>query len=148
MQRPLFSHELELLEFLLFVNEPVYGDVISQWIAGLDTSSVSEYFSPYSLTFDEGPKMPRMRFESFTLQRELIAIDEGVAVLVYALASKTPAGNMLDSFSVDRLDGEPLQSYPKAGSSLMIMERGRRIGGADLRAVYHASDAPLFPVGD
>lgn len=139
MQRPLFRHELDLLTFLLSINEPIYGDIVRQWIAGLGACRVCEDFSPYSLSFEGGSKGAGMKPELFTLERELIGIDEGVSVLVYAVANKTPAAYTLDGFSVDRLDGEPLQVYPRAGDSLMVMQNGKRIGGADLRAVYGES---------
>jgi hypothetical protein len=69
----------------------------------------------------------------------LIAVDEGVPVLIYAAVSNTSAGFDLDSFNIDRLDGELLVNYPEAGDSLMIVEGNKRIGRADLRHLYGGS---------
>ncbi|PNE52619.1 hypothetical protein A8H39_28410 [Paraburkholderia fungorum] len=71
--------------------------------------------------------------------RELISIDEGVPVLIYAIADRTPAGFVLESFNIDRLDGEPLVAYPEPGDGLMVVEGNKRVGGADLRHLYGKS---------
>ena len=74
-----------------------------------------------------------------TLARELVCVDEGVPVLIYACAVETQSGYVLNSFDIDRLDGEPLVNYPEAGDGLMIVERNKRVGGADLCHLYGGS---------
>jgi hypothetical protein len=141
MQRPLASHERRLLKFLLKVNESFYDDNVPRWEAQVDTCTVHEVNVPYCLAIShDEPRHPGGGYT--TLARELIAIDEGVPVLVYAYAVETQSGYVLDSFSIDRLDGEPLVAYPEPGDGLMIMEAGKRIGGADLRHVYKESNLP------
>ncbi|MFL9868082.1 hypothetical protein PQR67_28230 [Paraburkholderia fungorum] len=141
MQRPLASHERRLLEFLLTVNESFYGAYVQRWEAQLKTCTVHEVNVPYCLAISHDEiRLPGGGYT--TLARDLIAIDEGVPVLIYAYVAETQSGYVLHSFDIDRLDGEPLVAYPEPGDSLMIMEAGKRIGGADLRYVFKESDLP------
>jgi hypothetical protein len=141
MQRPLASHELRLLEFILTVNESFYGAYVHRWEAQVKTCTVHEVNVPYCLAISHDEiKLPGGGYT--TLARELVCIDEGVPVLIYAYAVETQSGYVLDSFNIDRLDGEPLVAYPEPGDGLMVMEAGKRIGGADLRHVYKESDLP------
>ncbi|MFM0279776.1 hypothetical protein P0D75_17345 [Paraburkholderia sediminicola] len=141
MQRTFKPQERRLLEFLLTVNEPFYGAYVSRWKAQLKTCTVREVNVPYCLDIShDETRLPGGGFT--TLARELVCLDEGVPVLIYAYAVETQSGYVLDSFSIDRLDGEPLVVYPEPGDGLMVMEAGKRIGGADLRHVYKESDLP------
>ncbi|MEN8500180.1 hypothetical protein SB778_04445 [Paraburkholderia sp. SIMBA_050] len=63
-------------------------------------------------------------------------MDEGVSVLIEADEGCVP-----DIFSVDRLDGEPLVTYPEAGDASMIVNSNRRVGGADVRHVHGGFDS-------
>ncbi|AOY99579.1 hypothetical protein BKK81_10115 [Cupriavidus sp. USMAHM13] len=56
---------------------------------------------------------------------------------------KTPTDYLIDVFDIDRMDGRPLTAYPKPGDSLMIMEAGKRVGGADWSRFYQ--DTVLAP---
>ncbi|MBB4519455.1 hypothetical protein [Paraburkholderia fungorum] len=139
MQRALATHERRLLESLLTVNRPFYGAYAQRWEAQIKTCLVHEVNVPYCLAISHDEiRLPSGGYT--TLARELIGIDEGVPLLIYAYAVQTQAGYVLDSFDIDRLDGEPLVAYPEPGDSLMIMEAGKRIGGADLRQVFKESD--------
>jgi hypothetical protein len=141
VQRPLANHERELLHFLLTVNESLYSAYVPQWRAQLETCSVREVNVPYCLAFNHSEeRLPGGAF--VLLARDLIGIDEGVSLLIYAYVVETRTGYVLDTFDIDRLDGEPLVVYPLPGDGLMIMEEGKRIGGADLRHVFKESDFP------
>ncbi|WCM23074.1 hypothetical protein NDK50_34525 [Paraburkholderia bryophila] len=140
MQRPLANHELKLLEFLLTVNEPFYEKYLPRWRAQIETCTVREVNVPYCLAISHEDRLPGGGYTP--LARDLIAIDEGVSVLIYAYVIETRSGYVLHSLDIDRLDGEALVKYPEAGDSLMIMEAGKRIGGADLRHVFKESDLP------
>jgi len=123
------------------VNRSFYGAYVTRWEAQVKTCRVREVNVPYCLDIShEEARLPGGGFT--TLARELVGIDEGVSVLIYAYVVETQTGYVLDSFSIDRLDGEPLVAYPEPSDSLMIMEAGKRIGGADLRYVYRESDLP------
>lgn len=98
--------------------------------------TVCEVNVPYCLSISHADESLGGWENSRTLARELIAVDEGVPVLIYAIVHNTLTGSVLDSFNIDRLDGEPLVAYPAAGGSLMIVERNKRVGGADLRHLY------------
>lgn len=67
---------------------------------------------------------------------ELVAVDEGVPVLIYAIAVLNGGRWRLDEFVVDRLDGAGISDYPGELANLMMVEDGIMIGGADLRGVY------------
>lgn len=54
----------------------------------------------------------------------------------------TQAGPVLDSFNIDRMDGNELVVYPEPGERLMIVEGNKRVGGADWRHVFGGSDLP------
>lgn len=141
MQRPLANHELRLLEFLLTANEPFYSAYVNRWKVQVKACTVHEVNVPYCLAISHvESRLPGGGYT--TLARELVGIDEGVPVLIYACAVETQSGYVLDSFNIDRLDGEPLVAYPEPGDGLMIMEAGKRVGGADLRHVYKESDLP------
>ncbi|HEX3634306.1 MAG TPA: hypothetical protein VHV99_02230, partial [Paraburkholderia sp.] len=124
MQRTFFKpQERRLLEFLLKVNEPFYGAYVSRWTAQLETCTVREVNVPYCLAISHDET--RLSGGGFTtLARELVCLDEDVPVLIYACAVETQSGYVLDSFDIDRLDGEPLAVYPEPGDGLMIMEAG------------------------
>jgi hypothetical protein len=140
MQRTFKPQERELVEFLISVNASLYGADTPRWMEQIRTCTVRESYVPYCLSIsheEEGyPGWENIR----TLARELIALDEGVAVLIYAIIINTLTGFVLDSFSVDRLDGEPLVAYPEPGDGLMVVEGNKRVGGADLRHIYGKSD--------
>ncbi|CAE6715116.1 hypothetical protein R69608_03542 [Paraburkholderia nemoris] len=141
MQRTFKLQERRLLEFLLTANEPFYGAYVSRWKTQLKTCTVREVNVPYCLDIShDETRLPGGGFA--TLARELVCLDEGVPVLIYAYVVETQSGYVLDSFSIDRLDGEPLVVYPEPDDGLMIMEAGKRVGGADLRHVYKESDLP------
>jgi hypothetical protein len=141
MQRPLESHERRLLEFLLTVNESFYGEYVQRWEAQVKTCTVHEVNVPCCLAISHDEiRLPGGGYTP--LARDLIAIDEGIPVLIYAYVVETQSGYVLHSFDIDRLDGEPLVTYPEPGDSLMIMEAGKRIGGADLRHVFKESNLP------
>ncbi|NYH15104.1 hypothetical protein [Paraburkholderia bryophila] len=140
MQRPLANHELKLLEFLLTVNESLYETYVPWWRAQLETCTVREVNVPYCLAISHEDRLPGGGYT--TLARDLIAIDQGVSVLIYACVVETRAGYVLHSLDIDRLDGAALVKYPEPGDGLMIMEAGKRIGGADLRHVFKESDLP------
>lgn len=101
--------------------------------------TVREINVPYCLSISHEAESYEGWENSHTLARELIAVDEGVGVLIYAIVHDTQAGLVLDSFNIDRLDGEPLITYPAAGDGLMIVEGNKRVGGADLRHLYGGS---------
>ncbi|HEX7910417.1 MAG TPA: hypothetical protein VF534_20320 [Paraburkholderia sp.] len=141
VQRPLASDELRLLEFFLAANEPFYGAYVPRWKAQVKTSTVHDGNVPYCLAISHGEsRLPGGGYA--TLARELVGIDGGIPVLIYGCAVETQSGYVLDSFNTDRLDGESLVAYPEPGDSLMIMEAGKRVGGADLRHAYKESDLP------
>ncbi|MFM0591978.1 hypothetical protein [Paraburkholderia dilworthii] len=140
MQRPFANHELKLLEFLLTVNESLYEKYLPRWRAQIETCTVREVNVPYCLAISHEDRLPGGGYT--TLARDLIAIDEGVSVLIYAYVIETRSGYVLHSLDIDRLDGEALVKYPEPGDGLMIMEAGKRIGGADLRHVLKESDLP------
>jgi len=139
MSRPLSQKERALLTFLIEANEPLYGDRMGQWKTQIETCLVREIDSPFFLAVvhDEGTE--RAGCDAVTLGYELVGVDHGVPVLIYAVAMKTPSEWVIDIFNVDRLDGEPLVDYPEAGASLMIVQRNTRVGGADLRHLYGGS---------
>jgi len=95
---------------------------------------------PYCLAISHEDRLPGGGYTP--LARVLIALDEGVPVLIYAYVIETRSGYVLHSLDIDRLDGEALVKYPEPGDGLMIMEAGKRIGGADLRHVFKESDLP------
>lgn len=141
MHRPLASHERRLLDFLLTVNEPFYGAYVQRWAAQLQTCTVHEVNVPYCLAISHAEsRLPGGGVG--TLARMLVGLDQGVSVLVYARIVETPSGFVLDSLNIDRLDGESPTAYPEPGDGLMIVEAGKRVGGADLRHVYGESDLP------
>ncbi|MFM0394685.1 hypothetical protein [Paraburkholderia phytofirmans] len=78
---------------------------------------------------------------SRTLRYELVGLDEGIPVLIYVVTEEAEDGFVLDIFSVDRLDGEPVVNYPEAGDGLMIVDGNSRVGGADLRHIYGGFDS-------
>lgn len=141
MQRPLAAHERELLHFLLTVNESLYSAYVSQWRAQLETCTVREVNVPYCLAFNHSEeRLPGGAF--VLLARDLIGIDEGYLCVCRGDTYWAHTGYVLDTFDIDRLDGEPLVVYPQPSDGLMIMEAGKRIGGADLRHVFKESDLP------
>ncbi|RAS20856.1 hypothetical protein [Paraburkholderia bryophila] len=140
MERPFESHELRLLQFLLSVNESFYEDYVPRWRAQIETCTVHEVNVPYCLAISHEDRLPGGGYTP--LARVLIALDEGVPVLIYAYVIETRSGYVLHSLDIDRLDGEALVKYPEPGDGLMIMEAGKRIGGADLRHVFKESDLP------
>jgi len=138
MQRPLASHERLLLQFLLTANESFYGAYVLRWKNQVERCTVHEVNVPYCLAISHDEI--RLSGGGFmTLARELVCVDEGVPVLIYACAVETQSGYVLNSFDIDRLDGEPLVNYPEAGDGLMIVERNKRVGGADLCHLYGGS---------
>ncbi|MFM0225130.1 hypothetical protein [Paraburkholderia dipogonis] len=142
MQRTFKPQERRLVEFLISVNASLYRSDAPRWMDQIRNSTVCEVNVPYCLSISHAEESFGGWENSYTLGRELIALDEGVPVLIYAIVHSTQVGLVLDSFNIDRLDGEPLVAYPEPGDSLMIVEAGRRIGGADLRHVYKESDRP------
>jgi hypothetical protein len=144
LSRDLAPHEQDLVRFLIETNAPLYGDLAARWLRQIDSCKVREIESPLFLAVCHDQAKEDSGCDAYTLRRELIGIDEGVGVLVYVQIMKTPTDDLIDIFSVDRLDGKPLKQYPVPGESLMIMERGKRIGGADWRRVYKETDFP-FP---
>jgi hypothetical protein len=144
MSRALAPHEQDLVRFLIETNAPLYGDLAFRWLRQIDSCKVREIDSPLFLAVCHDQAVEDSGCDAYTLRRELIGIDEGVGVLVYVQIMKTPTDDLIDIFSVDRLDGKPLKQYPVPGESLMIMELGKRIGGADWRRIYKESDFP-FP---
>ena len=145
LDRPLAPHEQALLRFTLWMNAPLYPRLADRWLLQVDSCKVFEIDSPLFLAVRHDEATEKSGCDAYTLRRELIGIDEGVAVLVYVQIMKTPTDDLVDIFSVDRLDGKPLKQYPSPDASLMVMELGKRIGGADWRHVYKESDTP-FPV--
>ncbi|CAB3762007.1 hypothetical protein [Paraburkholderia solisilvae] len=142
MSRSLEVREYKLLDFLLDVNEPLYGHRVKIWKKQIKTCRVREIDTPYFLAVCHEDVVEQSGCGAVTLGRELIAIDQSVPVLIYAVLMKTPSDWIVDIFNVDRLDGEALMTYPEAGDGLMIMEAGKRVGGADWRSVYGESDLP------
>ncbi|MFC0402268.1 hypothetical protein [Paraburkholderia rhizosphaerae] len=142
MSRSLSIREHELLDFLLDVNRPLYGERVTLWKRQIATCRVREIDTPYFLAVCHDDEVEQSGCGAVTLGRELIALDQGVPVLIYVVLMKTPTHWIVDIFNVDRLDGEPLTAYPEAGNGLMIMEAGKRVGGADWRSVYGESDLP------
>jgi hypothetical protein len=141
MQRLLTPREYRLIEFLISVNAPLYEADVPRWINQIQNCTVCEVNVPYCLSISHGEESYGGWENSRTLARELISVDEGVPVLIYAIADRTPAGFVLDSFNIDRLDGEPLVAYPEPGDGLMVVEGNKRVGGADLRHLYGKSDS-------
>jgi hypothetical protein len=139
MQRSFKPQERQLVEFLISVNASLYRADIPRWMEQIRTCTVREVNVPYCLSISHDEKSYGGWENSETLVRELIAVDEGVPVLIYAIVDNTQAGFVLDSFNIDRLDGEPLVNYPEAGDGLMIVEGNKRVGGADLRHLYGGS---------
>ncbi|MFL9868081.1 hypothetical protein PQR67_28225 [Paraburkholderia fungorum] len=139
MQRTLKPQERRLIEFLISVNASLYEADAPRWMDQIQNCTVREVNVPYCLSISHEAESYEGWENSHTLARELIAVDEGVAVLVYAIVHDTQAGLVLDSFNIDRLDGEPLITYPDAGDGLMIVEGNKRISGADLRHLYGGS---------
>ncbi|MEN5209184.1 hypothetical protein ABE493_13785 [Stenotrophomonas terrae] len=112
------------------VNSNLPSRVMSSLKDGLDDSLVQEFGSGLTLSFSRG------RGESSRLPVELVAVDEGVPVLIYAIAVLEGEKWRLDEFVVDRLDGEDLSDYAVELANLMIVENGVMKDGADLRGVY------------
>jgi hypothetical protein len=146
MQRKLKPEELRLIEFLILVNAPLYSTDAPRWLDQVRGCTVHEVNVPYCLSIshgeigdDEGKNGGEGWGNSHSLARELVALDEGVPVLIYGIARSTEVGLILDSFNIDRLDGEPLSLYPEPGDKLMIVEGNQRVGGADLRGAYGGS---------
>ncbi|MFC0399086.1 hypothetical protein [Paraburkholderia rhizosphaerae] len=130
---------------MISTNAQLYPRLADRWLAQVDSCSVFEIDSPYFLAICHDEATESSGCDAYTLRREFVGIDEGVAVLVYVQIMKTPTNDLIDIFSVDRLDGQSLKQYPRPGPELMIMELGKRIGGADWRSVYKESE---FPFGD
>jgi hypothetical protein len=141
VSRALSAKEHALLKFLIEANEPLYGNRTNQWKTQVETCLVREIGSPYYLAVIHDESVEKAGCDAITLGYELVADDHGVPVLIYAVAMKTPSDCLIDTFNVDRLDGEPLVNYPEAGDGLMIVERNKRVGGADLRHLYGGSDS-------
>jgi hypothetical protein len=139
MSRPLSPKEHTLLKFLIEANGPLYGNRTNQWKTQVETCLVREIGSPYYLAVIHDEDTEKAGCDAMTLGYELVGVDHGVPVLIYAVAMKTPSDWLIDIFNVDRLDGEPLVDYPEADSGLMIVERNKRVGGADLRHLYGGS---------
>ncbi|MFM0729883.1 hypothetical protein PQQ52_05220 [Paraburkholderia sediminicola] len=139
MQRTFKPQERELAEFLISVNASLYSTDVPRWMDQIRTCTVREVNVPYCLSISHDEESYEGWENSRTLARELIAVDEEVPVLIYAIVHNTQAGFVLDSFNLDRLDGEPLVNYPEAGGGLMIVEGNKRVGGADLRHLYGGS---------
>lgn len=133
MSRPLLPRENALLTFLVETCEPIYSDRINQWKAQIQQCLVREIGSPFYLAVCHDGSTEIAGCDAITLARELVGVDHGVPVLIYAVAMKTPTDLVIDVFNVDRLDGEPLVDYPEPGAGLMIVEQGKWVGGADLR---------------
>ncbi|MFL9949704.1 hypothetical protein PQR68_27290 [Paraburkholderia agricolaris] len=127
MQRLLTPREHRLIEFLISVNAPLYEADAPRWMNQIQNCTVCEVNVPYCLSISHGEETYGGWEKSRTLARELISVDEGVPVLIYAIADRTPAGFVLDSFNIDRLDGEPLAAYPESGDGLMVVE-GNKAG--------------------
>ncbi|WP_153098950.1 hypothetical protein [Paraburkholderia hayleyella] len=143
MSRPLAPHEYKLLDFLLEVNEPLYGKWTRQWRDQIKTCQVREIDTPYFLAVCHDDEIEKSGQKTLTLGRELISVDGRIPVLIYAIVVKTQDNYYVDIFSIDRLDGEKLINYPIPGNGLMVMEAGMRVGGADLRYAY--KENPLAP---
>lgn len=141
VERNLKQHERRLLEFILEVNKPLYPDQPGRWKAQLEGCSVHEVYVPHCLRISHAGAALKSEGRSRRLGYELVGIDEGVPVLIYVITEEADEGFVLDIFSVDRLDGEPLVTYPEAGDTLMIVDGNRRVGGADLRHVYGGFDS-------
>jgi hypothetical protein len=142
VSRPLAPHERALLRFALRINASLYPRLADRWLSQVDSCEVVEIDSPLFLAVRHDEATEKSGCDAYTLRRELIGIDEGVAVLVYVQIMRTATDDLVDIFSVDRLDGKPLKQYPAPGGALMVMELGKRIGGADWRNVYKESDSP------
>ncbi|WP_153098952.1 hypothetical protein [Paraburkholderia hayleyella] len=142
MPRPLAPHEYKLLDFLLEVNEPLYGKWTRQWRDQIKTCQVKEIDTPYYLAICHEENIEKHGKWSGALARILVSIDENIPVIISALILSTEENYYVDGFSIDRMDGEPLKKYPLPGENLMIMEAGKWIGGADLRRFYGESDLP------
>ncbi|CAE6848163.1 hypothetical protein R69608_03543 [Paraburkholderia nemoris] len=141
MSRPLSVKEHALLKFLIEANEPLYGNRTNHWKTQVETCLVREIDSPYFLAVIHEESIEKAGCDSITLGYELVGVDHGVPVLIYAVAMKTHSDDFIDIFNVDRLDGEPLVNYPEAGAGLMIVDRNKRVGGADLRHLYGGSNS-------
>jgi hypothetical protein len=118
------------------VNKPLYPDQTDRWIAQLERCTVHEVNVPYCLRISRAGTVLKPEGRSRTLRYELVGLDEGIPVLIYVVTEEAEDGFMLDVFSVDRLDGEPVVNYPEPGDGLMIVDGNSRVGGADLRHVY------------
>ncbi|WNC92968.1 hypothetical protein RI103_32685 [Paraburkholderia sp. FT54] len=136
MERNLEPHERRLLGFILDVNKPLYPDQSSRWLAQLEHCTVHEVNVPYCLRISHVGIALKPEGRSRTLRYELVGLDEGIPVLIYVVTEEAEDGFVLDIFSVDRLDGEPVVNYPEAGDGLMIVDGNSRVGGADLRHIY------------
>jgi len=141
MERNLEPHERQLLEFILEANAPLYPDHSDRWKAQLACCTVHEIDVPHCLRISHAGTALKPEGRSRTLRYELVALDEGVPVLIYVTIEEADDGFVLDVFSIDRLDGEPVVTYPKVGDELMIVEGNKRVGGADLRHVYGGFDS-------
>ncbi|HEX7910418.1 MAG TPA: hypothetical protein VF534_20325 [Paraburkholderia sp.] len=141
MERYLEPHERQLLEFILDVNAPLYPDQSGRWKAQVERCTVHEVDVLHCLRISHGGTALKPEGRSHTLRYELVGLDEGVPVLIYVIIEETDDGFVLDTFSIDRLDGEPVVTYPEVGDRLMIVDGNRRVGGADLRHVYGGSDS-------
>ncbi|NYH15105.1 hypothetical protein [Paraburkholderia bryophila] len=136
MQRTPSAQERQLIEFLIAVNAPLYENDAPRWMAQLRDCTVRAVNIPCCLSISHAEVRYRGWEHSHTLARELIALDEGVPVLIYAIIDDTQAGPVLDSFNIDRLDGKELVVYPAPGERLMIVEGNKWVGEADFRHVY------------
>ncbi|AOY99577.1 hypothetical protein BKK81_10105 [Cupriavidus sp. USMAHM13] len=142
LSRPLAPHERALLDFLIETCEPLDGKRTSQWQTQIKTCRVREIGDPYYLAVVHDEETEKSGCDAITLGRDLIALDQGIPVLIYAILMKTPTDYLIDIFDIDRMDGRPLTAYPKPGNTLMIMEEGKRVGGADWRHAYPEYDRP------
>lgn len=129
-KRSMSEKERRLLEYLLDVNSNLPLHVLSSLKDGLDDSLVEEFGPGLTLSFSSGDG------ESSRLPVELVAVDDGVPVLIYAIAVLNEGEWRLHEFVVDRLDGEDISAYPGEVANLMIVENGVMKDGADLRGVY------------
>jgi len=131
-KRFLNDEERLLIGYLLDVNAGLSEKVISSLRQDVDRCMVEEIGSRYALSFECGDKGG----EDSRLPVELIASDNGVPVLVYAVAVLGESGWRLGMFCVDRLDGEDVCNYPNNLERMMLVEDGMMKGGMDLRDIY------------
>ncbi|WP_153098946.1 hypothetical protein [Paraburkholderia hayleyella] len=142
MSRLLDCQEYNLLDYLLTINESIYGRWTKLWKEQIKICKVREIDTPYYLAICHEENIEKHGKWSGALARILVSIDENIPVIISALILSTEENYYVDGFSIDRMDGEPLKKYPLPGEDLMIMEAGKWIGGADLRRFYGESDLP------